>query len=86
VTRVKKYPSVGAQEYAAERLTARQYKVNGLTFTEMYSGTRPGQVAKKKLRVGKYFEQPYPYPGSRTVIAINTNGAFFQLLPPHASL
>jgi RHS repeat-associated protein len=54
----------GYSAYAAGRLTARQYKVNGLTFTEMYSYTRPGQVAKKKLRVGKYFEQPYPYPGS----------------------
>jgi YD repeat-containing protein len=52
----------GYSLYAAGRLTARQYKVNGLTFTEMYSYTRPGQVAKKKLRVGKYFEQPYPYP------------------------
>jgi RHS repeat-associated protein len=54
----------GYSAYAAGRLTARLYKVNGLTFAEMYSYTRPGQVTKKKLRVGKYFEQPYPYPGS----------------------
>ena len=39
---------------SAGRLTARRYVVNGVTFTEMYGYTGPGQMAKKKLRVSKY--------------------------------
>ena len=50
-------------QYTAGRLTARQYQVNGMTFTEMYSYTQPGQVTKKKMRVAKYFDRPYPYQG-----------------------
>ncbi len=34
-----------------------------MTFTEMYSYTQPGQVTKKKMRVAKYFDRPYPYQG-----------------------
>jgi YD repeat-containing protein len=42
----------GYSAYAAGRLTARQYKVNGLTFTEMYSYTRPGQVRRRSCGWG----------------------------------
>ncbi len=34
-----------------------------MTFTEMYSYTQPGQVTKKKMRVAKYLDRPYPYQG-----------------------
>ncbi len=41
-------------QYALGRMAARQYTNNGTTFTDMYSYTRPGQVARKKLRVTRY--------------------------------
>jgi hypothetical protein len=63
--------------YTAGRLTARAWQNNGLTYTEMYSYTAPGQVTGKRLRVARAVAKDSSNPGLGTVtVSADLNGSW----------